>query len=32
MEFDGKKMQQHDLNTESTQIGNILQRIGSFWL
>ena len=32
MEFDGEKMQQHDLITESTEIENILQMIGSFWL
>ena len=31
-EIDREKMQQHDVKTESTEIGNILQRIGSFWL
>mgnify|MGYP003703306455 FL=1 len=31
-EIDREKMQQHDVNTESIEIGNILQRIGSFWL
>ena len=31
-EIDREKMQQHDVNTESTEIGNILQKIGSFWL
>ena len=31
-EIDREKMQQHDVNTESTEIENILQMIGSFWL
>ena len=31
-EIDKEKMQQDDVNIESTEIGNILQRIGSFWL
>ena len=31
-EIDREKMQQHDVNTESTEIVIILHRIGSFWL